>query len=63
MGYKEATGRKTDKFPANICTKTHIKPGKLSLSAGQSLTYSRAKALLSPEGVSEFTTEDTEDTE
>ena len=50
---QEATSVKAGKFPANICTKTHIKPGnrslmrgKPSLSAGQSLHFPRVKPSL-----------------
>lgn len=36
---QEATSVKAGKFPANICTKTHIKPGNRSLYAGQTVTF------------------------
>ena len=50
---QEATSVKAGKFPANICTKTHINRetghfmrGKPSLSAGQSLHFPRVKPSL-----------------
>lgn len=43
---QEATSVKAGKFPANICTKTHIKPGNRSLYAGQTVTFRRTKPSL-----------------
>lgn len=45
---QEATSVKAGKFPANICTKTHIKPGNRSLYAGQTVTFRRTKPSLPP---------------
>lgn len=45
---QETTGIKTGKFPANICTKAHIKPRNKSLSAGQTVTFRRTKTSLAP---------------
>lgn len=44
---QEATSVKAGKFPANIYTKTHIKPGNRSLYAGQTVTFRRTKPSLS----------------
>lgn len=43
---QETTSVKAGKFPANICTKTHIKPGNRSLYAGQTVTFRRTKPSL-----------------
>lgn len=43
---QEATSVKAGKFPANIYTKTHIKPGNRSLYAGQTVTFRRTKPSL-----------------
>ena len=45
---QETTSVKAGKFPANICTKTHIKPGNRSLYAGQTVTFRRTKPSLPP---------------